>query len=214
MATFMVLSTFLQLARELRDQIYDDALLFTDIGNPPESLPLHVVDASSSKPAGVFQFSNRVRWRLPPNRGTCFGLVYSCRQVYEEMLESIDRQDGVSFELDLVVLDTQPRYRSDLERIFGILHEEIWAEWVVLPICTYIVPNLQPLLTQTPSLAFRPSECKSLHVSFRTQCENSFWWWGNGGPAPLTRNFCYMDRWVCRLGNHHLRTRIPKIYGI
>ncbi|KAE9404323.1 hypothetical protein BT96DRAFT_916891 [Gymnopus androsaceus JB14] len=177
----MVLLT-LQLARELRDQIYDDALRLTIIGNPPESLPLHV-------DSGAFRFSNRVRWRLPPNRGTCFGLMYSCRQVYEEMLESIDRHD-VSFELDLIVLDTQPTHGSGSERMFRILHEEIWAEWVVLPICTYIVPKLQPLSTQTPSLA--QSKCKNLHVSFRTQCENRFWWWGNGSPAPLTRNLFIM----------------------
>ncbi|KAE9396533.1 hypothetical protein BT96DRAFT_941642 [Gymnopus androsaceus JB14] len=182
MATaIIVLSTFLQLARELRDQIYDDALRFTIIGKPPESLPSHVVDvdASSLAPvAGIYPFSNRVKWRLPPNRGTCFGLMYSCRLVYEEMLESIDRQDGVSFELDLIILEHRP---------YRILQEEIWAEWVVLPICTYIVPNLRPL-TQTPSLAH--SKCKNLHVSFRTHCENNFW--DDGGSAPLTRNLFSM----------------------
>ncbi|KAE9404324.1 hypothetical protein BT96DRAFT_973187 [Gymnopus androsaceus JB14] len=195
MATVTVLSTFLQLARELRDQIYDDALRFTTTGNPPESLPPHVVDVLdtySLKPAGVYRFSNRVKWRLSPNRGTCFGLMHSCRQVYKEMLESIDRQDGVSFQLDLIVLDSRPTHRSSLDGNCPILHEEIWAEWVVLPICTYIVPNLQPLSTQTPSLAITHSKCKNLHVSFRIQCEHTFRWRGDGGPAPLTQNLFSM----------------------
>ncbi|KAE9393560.1 hypothetical protein BT96DRAFT_999336 [Gymnopus androsaceus JB14] len=35
--------TFFQLARELRDQIYDDALLSTTVATPPESIPPYLV---------------------------------------------------------------------------------------------------------------------------------------------------------------------------
>ncbi|KAE9383596.1 hypothetical protein BT96DRAFT_1027136 [Gymnopus androsaceus JB14] len=177
MATVLVLSSFLQLARELRDQIYNDALRFTTIRNPPESLPPHAVDVDGDS---------------RPIEAPVSALMYSCRQVYEEMLESIDRQDGVSSELDLIVLDLGQHIVRIWMEIGPILHEEIWAEWAVLPICTYIVPNLQPLSTQTHSLAITHSKCKHLHVSFRIQCEYTFRWWGDGGPAPLTRNLFSM----------------------
>lgn len=181
--------TFLQLARELRDQIYDDALLFTTLGKPPQSIPPEslssdIVDASDS--AKYFT----LKWRLSFSPGSCFGLMYSCRKVYTEMLESIERHDGVSFELDLSIMKSPSSLDVD---IWAKL--DVWAEWVVLPICTYVIPTVQAqsgLGEHPASLALTKSKCQNMRVSCRIQSETELWWWGTVGPSPLTRGLFTM----------------------
>ncbi|KAE9402454.1 hypothetical protein BT96DRAFT_937119 [Gymnopus androsaceus JB14] len=170
--------TFLQLARELRDQIYENALL-TTVATPPESILPCLVDASGPR-------TDSVRWRLTPNRGSCFGLMHSCRQIYTEMIESIKRDNGLSFELDLVVLKTPS---SPDEDSWYRAPEEIWPEWVVLPIFSYYNPKVQ---SNASSPAITDSTCRSLRVSFRIQSQLRLWWWATGGPAPLTQTLFSM----------------------
>ncbi|KAE9396968.1 hypothetical protein BT96DRAFT_941293 [Gymnopus androsaceus JB14] len=116
--------------------------------------------------------------------------MYSCRQVYTEMLESIDRHGGVSFELDLAVIKTRSlslslsldnvnswkRIRQDAEEDMGGMG------------------GASHMHTRKSLLSFlHPNQkCRNMRVSFRIQSETRFWWWGTIGPGPLTKQLCKM----------------------
>ncbi|KIK58155.1 hypothetical protein GYMLUDRAFT_45351 [Collybiopsis luxurians FD-317 M1] len=170
---------FLSLARELRDEIYD-ALLFAVIADPLPSIPPHLIDTEEWywRPVGKIEW----KWRLPPYRGSCYGLMYSCRQIYTEILQSIERHGGLSFELNLAAVGIPQAEGSDY-----IGGEELWPTWVVFPLCTY--PKLQ---TMTGSDSSSRAMCKHLHVSFKVQSEGPFRWQGNAGLSRITRNLFTM----------------------
>ncbi|KAE9400272.1 hypothetical protein BT96DRAFT_1018957 [Gymnopus androsaceus JB14] len=126
MATVRIPSAFLQLARELRDMIYHDAWNSTTvIGTPPESIPPHhLTNLNLAEKHRLL-----VEWQPPPNRGTCFGLMYSCRQVYTEMLESIERHDGISFELDLIAFKKSSADEHDGRKVKYPKESETSFDW-------------------------------------------------------------------------------------
>ncbi|KAJ3798086.1 hypothetical protein GGU11DRAFT_744626 [Lentinula aff. detonsa] len=181
-------SPFFSLARELRDKIYD-LLLWTPIGTALPSIPGHLLDIPER------YYVNRPicdwHWRIPVSRGSCFGILYTCRQAYAEVVECIERQErhgGMSFELDIALIG-----EPALEERMYLGSEQIWPTWILLPLCTY------PVLTQDrkdfadslTSITVN-SKCKNLHVSLRLQSELTYRWLGSGGLTRLTRNLFTM----------------------
>ncbi|KAE9398154.1 hypothetical protein BT96DRAFT_43158 [Gymnopus androsaceus JB14] len=143
-------SQFLQLAREMRDEIYD-ALLFIET----RSQSPHVTDASYTPPL---------------SQGSCFGVLYSCRQIYTEMLESIERHAGLSFWLELAVADKKSSQRK--------LPHVPARTWIALPLWKY--PKLHSIQSDAHS------KCRNLHVSFRIQTQKRLQWIGDGGIGGMT----------------------------
>ncbi|KAJ4485416.1 hypothetical protein J3R30DRAFT_1354330 [Lentinula aciculospora] len=162
---------FLLLAREIRDYIYDASLLAL-IENPPQP---------STSPSPDHQIiPKRRHWeQIPLGRGTCFGLMYSCRQVYLESVESIERHNGVSFQLKLAVNTLENRNWGG---------ERITPTWVQFPLLVY--PNL-PLGPVSTNIDIN-SKCQNFHLSFEIQSKERFCWWGDGGPAYLTQTLFNM----------------------
>ncbi|KAE9397388.1 hypothetical protein BT96DRAFT_1020862 [Gymnopus androsaceus JB14] len=164
-------------------QIYD-ALLIITIATPPQSItPRPFIKEGKKWP---YDRSHGVPWRLPPSRGSCFGLMYSCRKACSEVLESIERHGGaVSFELELaaVGIPFPEEEAEDLQIIYR--SAEIWPTWIVFPLYAYPiidrsgssveVTNREPMNTN--------SKCQNLHVSFKVQTEGEFRWFANGGLA-------------------------------
>ncbi|KAE9397389.1 hypothetical protein BT96DRAFT_75633 [Gymnopus androsaceus JB14] len=181
---------FLLLAREIRDQIYD-ALLITTITDPPQSVtPQRLIN-----PKDWYTYRSRVRvpWRLPPNRGSCFGLMYSCRRVCSEVVESIERYGGVFFELELAAVGIPYRGEEESEEDLQSFYpsEEIWPTWIVFPLCAYPAINTSGRSVDATSreLMAANSKCQNLHVSFKVQTLGQFRWPINAGleyvPATL-----------------------------
>ncbi|KAJ3973985.1 hypothetical protein EV361DRAFT_896898 [Lentinula raphanica] len=114
-------SSFLSLPREIRDNIYE-TLLYVPIGTPSPSIPVHLIedllDSYSYSPDLMFDWN----WQTEhAPRGSCFGILYTCRQIYTEIVECFERQEklgGMSFELDIILR--------------GVV-----LDWTVLPLCTY-----------------------------------------------------------------------------
>ncbi|KAJ3920870.1 hypothetical protein F5877DRAFT_76721 [Lentinula edodes] len=177
---------FLSLARELRDKIYD-FLLYTPIGTPSTSISGHLIDVS--EPYWMFMTRPKLdwHWQIPVSRGSCFGILYACRQVYAEVVECIERQDGrggMSFELEIALIGVpHPEDRT----ILGV--EQVWPSWIVLPLCTYPV-----FLHDSKNFAGSPltstgvnAKCKNLDVSLKLQSEVAYRWLVISGLSRLTQ---------------------------
>ncbi|KAF9070574.1 hypothetical protein BDP27DRAFT_1323507 [Rhodocollybia butyracea] len=178
-------STFLLLARELRDQIYD-YLLFMRIASPPYPFTA----------TALTQSDRMYNWYWPgqvsPSRGSCFGIFYSCRQVYAELLSSLERhgKKGLNFEIKLSMLYIPLPNPGGWPYMF---RSPVWPTWIVLPLCRY--PKLQlhthdsHLSTgNTPPPAVHVnSQCQDLHVSLDVQADSNYRWLDNGGLADLPR---------------------------
>ncbi|KAJ3827869.1 hypothetical protein F5880DRAFT_1608948 [Lentinula raphanica] len=137
-------SSFLSLPREIRDNIYE-TLLYVPIGTPSPSIPVHLIedllDSYSYSPDLMFDWN----WQTEhAPRGSCFGILYTCRQIYTEIVECFERQEklgGMSFELDIilrgVVLDYDRGFRrflvdfdrpsSEMQKSGGIVESAIRA---------------------------------------------------------------------------------------
>ncbi|KAF9075673.1 hypothetical protein BDP27DRAFT_950311 [Rhodocollybia butyracea] len=175
------LSTFLLLARELRDQIYD-YLLFMRIASPPNAITAMTEDWI------LYDW----HWQVPPSRGSCFGILYSCRQVYTELLSSLERHGSLNFEIKLSMVHMPVPSPEGWDHLAG--RDPIWPTWVVLPLCRY--PKLHTHdshLSRNISLPAQVnSQCQDLHVSLDVQADSSYEWLGNACLAELPRNLFTM----------------------
>ncbi|KAJ4485417.1 cytochrome P450 [Lentinula aciculospora] len=157
----------LLLAREIRDHIYDELLL--------DSNDDHTKNSDQMTRRITVQWTRPTWDQLPLSRGTCFGLIYSCRQIYSEVLEFIERHGGVSFKLALSVS------KLPHERL-----EQILPRWNQFALLQY------PKSFQSLAQPSTNSKCRNFHFTFEIQSEQKFWWLGSGGPAFLARNLFSM----------------------
>ncbi|KAJ3728512.1 hypothetical protein FB446DRAFT_791635 [Lentinula raphanica] len=177
-------SPFLSFPRELRDQIYD-SLLYAPIGSLSPSVPGHLIDVSERHT--VTRPKLDWKWQTHASRGSCFGILYTCRQTYTEVVECFERQQklgGMSFELDVILVGITNPERS----LWTYWTDEIWPTWIVLPLCTYPEGlNASSLI----SVDLNP-KCKNLDVSLRLQSELTIRWSANGGLSKIVRNLFTM----------------------
>ncbi|KAJ3885060.1 hypothetical protein GG344DRAFT_83163 [Lentinula edodes] len=152
---------FLVLAREIRDHIYDKLLLAPN-ETPPE--PSERI---------TLQLTSRPWRQIPLARGTCVGLMSTCRQVHGEIIASIERHGGLSFELQLKV--------NRIPQGFG--YEQILPRWIRFPLLVY-PKSLEPRIAASATIP--NSKCRKCYLSFEIQSQNTFSWWGDGGPTSLT----------------------------
>ncbi|KAJ3728513.1 hypothetical protein C8R42DRAFT_653950 [Lentinula raphanica] len=165
-------SSFLSLPREIRDNIYE-TLLYAPIGTPSPSIPVHLIEDLNSysySPDLMFDWN----WQTEhAPRGSCFGILYTCRQIYTEIVECFERQEklgGMSFELDIILRGVV----LDYDRGWNLVNwgDEIWPTWTVLPLCTYPQGFDGSSLIATD----RHPKCKTLEVSLRVQSEMALRW--------------------------------------
>ncbi|KAJ3846862.1 hypothetical protein EV368DRAFT_69575 [Lentinula lateritia] len=180
---------FLVLAREIRDHIYDKLLLAPN-ETPPE--PSERI---------TLQLTARPWKQIPLARGTCLGLMSTCRQVYCEIIASIERHGGLSFELQLKV--------NRIPQGFG--YEQILPRWIRFPLLMY-PKSLEPRIAASATIP--NSKCRKFYLTFEIQSQNRFSWWGDGGPTSLTTTlFNMLAAFLLHgpLGLHHSISADPDI---
>ncbi|KIK66118.1 hypothetical protein GYMLUDRAFT_38620 [Collybiopsis luxurians FD-317 M1] len=127
--------------------------------------------------------------------------MYSCRQCCTEILQTIERNGGISFELQLAVTKRNPRGEYTLQT------------WILFPLNAYSQPPFLAALESTSSSSPAVGancRCRSFHLSFKIQSEQPFRWWGDGGPASLTRTlFTMLAKFLLR-GPLGLNKSLPK----
>ncbi|KAF9075674.1 hypothetical protein BDP27DRAFT_1414859 [Rhodocollybia butyracea] len=173
-------STFLLLAQEIRDQIYD-YLLFMRSASPPYAITPITEDWI------LYDW----HWQVPPSHGSCFGVLCSCRQVYIEILSSLERH-GLNYEIKLSVVN-MPLPNTEEWPYLTRFRDAIWSTWVVLPLCRYPKLHTQDShLSGNMSLPAVNSQCHNLHVWLDVQADSNYEWLGNGGLAELPQNLLTM----------------------
>ncbi|KIK66119.1 hypothetical protein GYMLUDRAFT_38624 [Collybiopsis luxurians FD-317 M1] len=173
-------SAFFLLAREIRDLVYE-TLLFSPLDSQQE------------------------QGQVGP--GSCFGMMYSCRQCCVEVLQTIERNRGVPFSLELEITQGKSKRGS----------ENIRQAWILFPLITY---SRYLLLTPGEGIALEPAtssstvpgkcKCQSFHLSFKVQSGRAFQWWGCGGPANLTSVLFQMLAKFLLRGPVGLNKSLPK----
>ncbi|KAJ4475712.1 hypothetical protein J3R30DRAFT_3706315 [Lentinula aciculospora] len=180
---------FLSLARELRDRIYD-LLLSTPIATPSPSIPGHLIDVSEryrlTRPALDWH------WQIPVSRGSCFGILYTCHQIYAEVVECIESQErrgGMSFELDIAVIGLL----HPAESVYFGAESWIWPTWIVLPLCSYpVFLHECKDFANSPLISTSIYKCKNLVVSLKLQSKLTFSWLYSSGLSTLIKNLFTM----------------------
>ena len=104
---------FLDLARELRDRIYDAVLSSDTLTQPPKSPQEAGERWSEESRLGRFR---GIKHSTAPITYTCSGLLQSNRQIPRELQEAIEWNGGVEYHLDIMVGEAS-----------------LWPTWLALP---------------------------------------------------------------------------------
>lgn len=112
---------FLDLARELRDRIYD-AVLSSDTPTQPPKSPQEAGDKwSGESRLGRFR---GIKHSTAPITSTCSGLLQSNRQISRKLQEAIEWNGRVEYHLDIMVAEAS-----------------LWPTWLALPAPAKYIPE-------------------------------------------------------------------------
>ncbi|KAH7872670.1 uncharacterized protein C8R40DRAFT_1173420 [Lentinula edodes] len=208
--------SLLSLAREIRDQIYE-SLLSAPSGTHSPSIPGHLVLSTLDNywTPRTYTYNWPIpewHWQIPVGRGSCFGILYTCRQIHTELLECINRRGGMSFELEIALIGL---HYEDSEVYLG--DERIWPTWIVHPLCTDpMAPHGCQEFANSSSTGVT-SKCRNLDVSLILQSELPYKWLGSGGLTTVPRNlFIMLARFLVNgpLGLYRINTNTSRVWSI